>query len=824
LIQRIFGAIRRRTMTIILLLLAAECAVVGVTHFLIERERFDAVSDGQRHARERVVVLRESVTRVIDKVRAVQALGSVVSHADRVEASSVLRHAHEELSRWRNVLRGGVAQVALIGADGFLLWSNIGDGVTPVYLGDREHFRAIVERRSSLYISGPLLGRVSKRYTVQFARGVYDSGGALTGVIVVSLDPAALIPDGFHSAQRQGDAVSVFRRDGTVLARMPPIPQPVMADVNSDRFKSMIAAETTLVDGPSLVDKRQRWAATASIPETDLFVSVGVDVEGNIETIQPTVRAIQMGGVVIALLLIGLAAALHILTDAHEQATAATLRARMLTDADSLFRKVAEGLPDAVHLTNSASDIIFTNPAGTGPLGATGDEIIPTMSTGIVHSVADLVVPAAQELRNAPIGTKAARLLPVLVQDGTKKWYDIRVQVLNAPSDDPSVPIVVTSTRDVTKLIEADSSLRAAQHDMMTILLATRSIIFRYELSDNFVQVMRFVSDSALQVTGYQPSEIVNQADWMSSKVHPDNESHFREHYARLRDAGRSSIKYRLKHKDGYWVWMHSSAERQTIDGKTVVLGHTRDVSSEHLLDMQVAQSAKLAMLGEMTTGMAHELNQPLATISMAAENAMAMLDDSQVATSGLRQKLERIVAQVDRAAQVIDHMRVFGRMRGQGRASLYISEQIDSVLDILTSKLRHESIMVTRTGDIGGNAVLGDAVAFQQVLMNLIGNAIDAVTQASTPMIGERRTIRIDIGMVSGQVRVAITDRAGGVSEDIRAHMFEPFFTTKPTGLGTGLGLSISYGIIKEMGGVIAATNVQDGLEVEILLPVATS
>ncbi len=823
-IQRIFGGIRRPTLTIILLLLVAECAVVGVTHFLIEREWYDAVSDGQRHARDRVVVLRASVKRVIDQVSALQALGSVVSHADRVGASSVLRHAQEELSHWRNVTLGGVAQVALIGADGYMIWSNIGDVATPVYLGDREHFRAIVERRSSLYISGPLLRRVSKRYTVQFSRGVYDPDGALTGVIVVSLDPAALIPDGFDSAQGQGDAVSVFRRDGTVLARLPPLPQTVMADVNSKRFKSMIAAETTLVGGPSLVDKRQRWAATASIPETDLFVTVGVDVEGNIVKTQPTVRAIQMGGVVIGLLLIGLAAGWNILSDLREQATAAQLRARMLTDADSLFRKVAEGLPDAVHLTNSAFDIIFTNPAGTEPLGAKGDEIIPTMSTGIIHSVAELVVSAAQELRNAPAGTKAARLQSVLAPDGAKKWYDIRVQILNEPNNDPSVPIVVTSARDVTKLVEADSSLRAAQHDMMTILLATRSIIFRYDLSDNSVPVMRFVSDSALEVTGYQPSEIVNQVNWMSSKVHPDNESDLREHYTRLRDAGRSSIKYRLKHKDDHWVWMQSSVERQTIDGKTVFLGHMRDVSSEHLLDMQVAQSAKLAMLGEMTTGMAHELNQPLATISMAAENAMAMLDDTQVATSGLRQKLERIVAQVGRAAQVIDHMRVFGRMRGQGHASLYISEQIDGVLDILTNKVRHESIVVTRTGDIGGIVVRGDAVAFQQVLMNLIGNAIDAVTQASTPLIDERRTIRIDIGMVSGQVRVAITDRAGGVSEEIRAHMFEPFFTTKPTGLGTGLGLSISYGIIKEMGGVIAATNVQDGLEVEILLPVATS
>ena len=663
---------------------------MGVTHFLIEREWYDAVSDGQRHARDRVVVLRASVKRVIDQVSALQALGSVVSHADRVGASSVLRHAQEELSHWRNVTLGGVAQVALIGADGYMIWSNIGDVATPVYLGDREHFRAIVERRSSLYISGPLLRRVSKRYTVQFSRGVYDPDGALTGVIVVSLDPAALIPDGFDSAQGQGDAVSVFRRDGTVLARLPPLPQTVMADVNSKRFKSMIAAETTLVGGPSLVDKRQRWEATASIPGTDLFGSVGIDIESKNGNIQQQIRTIQTRGVVTGLLLIGV----------------------------------------------------------------------------------------------------------------TAVWTQL--------------------SNERKRIIEAKkhATLREAHHTMMTTLLLTRSIIFHFELSDISDSKIRFVSDSVFLVTGYQPFEILNRVNWIMSRVHRDDQDSYRVHCARLLEVGRSSAKYRLKHKANHWIWVQTMAEQQVTDGKALFTGHMRDMTSEHLLYMQVVQNSKLAMLGAMTTGMAHELNQPLATISLAAENAVAMLDDTQEDTHRQRQKLERIIAQVDRAAQIIDHMRIFGRQRGEAFEFLSIYEQIDSVLNILRSRLRNDSIVVTLDGDTGGGAVRGDKVAFQQVLMNLIGNAIDAITEALTPMICERRTIHIDFGMVSGQVRIAITDRAGGVTEEIRARMFEPFFTTKPIGSGTGLGLSISYGIIQEMGGLITATNVQDGLQVEILLP----
>ena len=822
--RRRFAGSRRLTLFVVLLLLAGELSISTVALLQIEREIANVTFNDQRKARDTAIVLSESVRRVVDQVSALLALGSVVSHPNNVGSSPAMRSAHLEIAQWRNVTLGDVAQIAAIRADGYLMWSNLVDTATPVYLGDREHFRAIVERRSLLYISEPLLGRVSKRYTIQFARGAHDTDGTVTAVIVVSLDPAALIPEGIVTAGGKGITLAVLRGDGKILALIPPVSQSIMADANFDHIKAMIAGETTLFAGTSLGDNKQGWFATTSVPGTDLFVSVGVDIEGSIAGVQPVVRAIQIVWILAGFLLIGLSIAWVILSDIRKRAIEVQLRARLLTDADSLFRKIAEGLPDGVHLTNNNFEIIFTNPAGAELLGLKEDARMSTGSMDTMNLVSTLIIDSAKELHNAPAGTKASKLHSVSVPDRTTKWYEIRVHVLNQRSADPSTPFIVTSTRDVTKLVEADSSLLEAQHDMMNILLATGSIIFRYKMSGNLFPILEFVSDSAFLITGYRSSQFVNEARWMLSLLHPEDEGDFRRHNARLREEGQSFVKFRFKHKKGHWIWMQCSVERKVINGKTVFLAFARDISSEHLMDMQIAQSAKLAMLGEMTTGMAHELNQPLATISMAAENVMTMLDEEQFVTGSMRQKLERIVAQVGRAAKIIDNMRVFGRIREEAHAFLYISEQIDSVLDILANKLRHESIMVTRNGDIGEIAVLGDAVAFQQLLMNLLGNAIDAVAYASTPLIGEQRTIRIDIGLVSGQVRFAITDRAGGVSDEVRARMFEPFFTTKPPGLGTGLGLSISFGIVKEMGGLIAAANVQDGLEVETLLPVANS
>ena len=809
---------------VVLLLLAGELIIGMVALLQIEHEIAQVTFNDQRKARDTAHLLSESVRRVVDQVSALLALGSVVSHPNNVDSPLAMRSAHLEIDQLRNVTLGDVAQIAAIRADGYLMWSNLVDTGTPVYLGDREHFRAIVERRSLLYISEPLLGRVSKRYTIQFARGAYDTDDTVTAVIVVSLDPAALIPEGIVTAAGKNVTLSVIRVDGPILALIPPVSQPIIADANIDHLKAMIADETTLFAGTNRGDNKQRWFAATLVPGTNLFVSVGIDIEESIARVQPVVRAIRIAWIFAGLLLIGLFTGGAILHAVRKQAIEARLHAMLLTDADSLFRKIAEELPDGVHLTNSNFEIIFTNPAGAEMLGLKEDGRQSTGSTDTMHLVSTLIINSAKELRNAPAGTKASRLHSVSVPDRTRKWYEIRVHVLTQRSADPSMPFIVTSTRDVTKLVEGDSYLLEARHDMMNILLATGSIIFRYKMFGNLFPILQFVSDSAFLVTGYKPSQFVNEVRWMLSRLHPEDADEFRRHDARLRHEGQSFVKFRFKHKKGHWIWMQCSVERKVIDGKTVFLAFARDISSEHLMDMQIAQSAKLAMLGEMTTGMAHELKQPLATISMAAENVMTMLDDEQLVTSGIRLKLERIVAQVGRAAKIIDNMRVFGRIREEAHASLYISEQIDSVLDILANKLRHMSIMVTRNGDIGEIAVLGDAVAFQQLLMNLVGNAIDAVAYASTPLIGEQRTIRIDIGLVSGQVRFAITDRAGGVSDEVRARMFEPFFTTKPPGLGTGLGLSISFGIVKEMGGRIAAANVQDGLEVEILLPVANS
>jgi C4-dicarboxylate-specific signal transduction histidine kinase len=229
-----------------------------------------------------------------------------------------------------------------------------------------------------------------------------------------------------------------------------------------------------------------------------------------------------------------------------------------------------------------------------------------------------------------------------------------------------------------------------------------------------------------------------------------------------------------------------------------------------------------MAVLGELTTSMAHELNQPLTAISMVAQNTIALLDTGDPENELLNRKLERIVQQVARAGSIIDHMRIFGRRADDAPADISIASAIEGAVVIVQASLRQSAIEITTLTAPDLPLVRGHLVSLQQVLISLIGNASDAVTMQTPPLPKERRGIEIRAERRGPGAVIRVADHAGGIDESVLPRLFQPFFTTKPTGSGTGLGLSVAYGIITEMGGEIAVRNEGDGAVFEIRLPPA--
>jgi C4-dicarboxylate-specific signal transduction histidine kinase len=264
-------------------------------------------------------------------------------------------------------------------------------------------------------------------------------------------------------------------------------------------------------------------------------------------------------------------------------------------------------------------------------------------------------------------------------------------------------------------------------------------------------------------------------------------------------------------------------------DGAAAFLIFGDDNSAARRKESALQQLSKLATLGEVATGLAHELNQPLNVIRLAAENALALSDQPE-RTSYVSDKLRKIVTQTERAGRVIDHMRMFGRRTDDTLVAHDPWLSIDGALNIVGEQLRLAGIRVVVHVVPNACVVKCNQDLLEQVILNVLANARDAI-EAKARKEGADWERRIEIALEPSAVtplgeaasRLTITDTGGGIPEDALPRIFEPFFTTKPVGKGTGLGLSLSYGIIREQGGMMTAANVAGGARFDIYVPVVS-
>ena len=275
-------------------------------------------------------------------------------------------------------------------------------------------------------------------------------------------------------------------------------------------------------------------------------------------------------------------------------------------------------------------------------------------------------------------------------------------------------------------------------------------------------------------------------------------------------------------HHDGHEFSVEMSIEKHSIsaDGfdQNAFVAFIHDITVRKETAAQIIQASKLATLGEMATSVAHELNQPLSVIRMAAENSRRKMSSGSASAEYLTEKLQRIEEQTARAASIIDHMRMFGRTATEGPELIDPGNVIANTLDLIGEQLRLAGIEVVTEFPKDCPRVLGHTIQMEQVMLNLLTNAKDA-------MSGRGGALTITLRVFYDQRNVYITseDTGGGIAESALPRVFEPFYTTKEMSKGTGLGLSVSYGIIRDMKGSIAAENINDGARFTITLPLAS-
>jgi C4-dicarboxylate-specific signal transduction histidine kinase len=331
--------------------------------------------------------------------------------------------------------------------------------------------------------------------------------------------------------------------------------------------------------------------------------------------------------------------------------------------------------------------------------------------------------------------------------------------------------------------------------------------VFSGEVQADGNFLVDYISPGVARITG-SPPEAFRGLDDFADQAAPHASRLLRDTMRHVLTAGTATLDFPRRHADGSPSWLRLRArvtERKAEGAAALIAGTLSDVTDEQRMAEQAANAAKLATLGEMATGLAHELNQPLAIITLAAENTLRGLTRNDPARlPDLLTRLERIIQQAIRARTIVDHLRIFGRDDTGDLVALHIQDAIEGAKILVGGLLRESGILLEVDLPPNLPAVRARLVPAEHVIVNLLVNARDAIREAGR----SSGKVSLSAEVAGDRVLVRIRDSGPGFPPDLLPRIFEPFFTTKEVGKGTGLGLSICHGTMRSFGGTIEAAN----------------
>jgi PAS domain S-box-containing protein len=477
-----------------------------------------------------------------------------------------------------------------------------------------------------------------------------------------------------------------------------------------------------------------------------------------------------------------------------------TVLARDVTSArrnEARFTELFETLQEGIYIATPDDKILEVNPALVRMLGYDSKEELlamrvadfvldETQRTNIVREVNRQPSPESRE-----ISLKRKDGSPIICLHTATAIRDTAGRVVRYQG----ALVDITAQRQVEKRLHKEQEFARRLVDSFPDLIFVVDSTKRYT----------YVSPNVLNVLGYEISDCIGMV--FGERTHPEERGSV---LSLLQDllTGRKnfgSIEIQVRHKNGDWrrLKCHFSPlvdQAGKIEG-VVISG--RDVTEVKRLEEQLIQAEKLAAMGQMLAGVAHELNNPLTAILGVSE----LLRDRQGVDESTKRQLEMTHRQARRAARIVQNLLEFSRPASPQKKALDLNNIIDRTLQLHDHSLRRNSVEASFQPVPDLPVIVGDANQLIQVFLNLISNAEQAIKE-----VRPSGHIKIGIGKTGNRLFATVTDDGPGIKPEALPKLFDPFFTTKRPGGGTGLGLSICMSIVREHGGNIEAESLSEG------------
>ncbi len=402
-----------------------------------------------------------------------------------------------------------------------------------------------------------------------------------------------------------------------------------------------------------------------------------------------------------------------------------------------------------------------------------------------------------------------------LRKDGTPTHWIVRTSPIK--NKDGKIVAAMEMSVDVTlrKLLEEE--LKKSEKKYYAIFDNIPNPVFVLDMST--LEILD-CNHSVKAVYGYDKNEII-KSSFLNFFKNKDG-----ERFAALIKTSTVINQAQHLNKAGQTLFVNLRISPSEYPGGSVLLVTTSDITKRLETEQQLIQASKMATLGEMATGVAHELNQPLSVIKTASRFFIKKIKKKEkIADEIFLTMATEIDSYVDRAAKIINHMRQFGRKSDIALQKVRVNDPLQKAMEILGQQLKVRGIEVVWNLAEKLPLIMADPDRLEQVFINLLINARDAVDEnrqfPDHPPGDKKITIKTE--SAGNEIVVEIRDTGPGIPDEIIDRIFEPFFTTKKVGQGTGLGLSISYGIIQECNGSIKAfSKKNEGAGFRMRFPVA--